>query len=790
MYLQMLKKDVKRKKTMNIILLIFIMLSTVFVASSVNNIVTITNALDYYFEKAGVPDYFVATMNKADANNIPKTLDGVQEIESYGIEEVLYASPENFYHKNERIKTMQNSSIIIPVDYAQIKYFDKNDNVIEKVEPGTVFVAVKVLEKNNLSVGDMIEVRMEGITLKLKIAGVCKDAMLGSDLMGMNRFILNKEDYDKLVKNEAIRNLYGGSFYYINTNDTEAVSKALGEENSIIFNDDIDMIKMSYVMDMVIAGVLLVVSVCLILIAFVVLHFTITFTLTEEYREIGVMKAIGIGNTKIRGLYMVKYLALAIVAALVGFFVSIPFGNMLVQSVSKSMVLGNDNSILINILCALGIVAVILAFCFSCTGKVKKFTPIDAIRNGTTGERFSKKSLLRLKNVNAKPSMFMAVNDVLSSPKRFVTVILTYTICLTLVLILVNTVNTLRSGELTYAFGIAETDVFYTDDEEAMTYLTEEGRTLVKKRIQEIEKMLEENGMPGKCTIEMMFKPNLVFGENSFKSMTLQGIGTTTDQYRYFEGTAPQNVNEIAVTPLTAEKLGAKLGDTVIIQHDSGDREYMITGLFQSMNNLGEGVRLHEDADIDFSQANGLFPFQIEFADNPDEDTIRGRIEKIKDIYDTDNVKTAGEYVESMVGVAGVLDSVKMLVLALVMIIIMLVTVLMERSFIAKERGEIALLKAMGFRTNAIVKWHTMRFVVISLVTTLISLVLSKPLTSISVGPVFEMMGAGYGVEYKIVPLEVYVIYPIIVFMVTVLSGVFTSLYTRKITASEASSIE
>ena len=790
MYLQMLKKDLKRKKTMNIILLIFIMLSTVFVASSVNNIVTITNALDYYFEKAGVPDYFVATMNKADTNNIAKTLDNVQEVEDYGIEEVLYASPENFYHKNERIKTMQNSSIIMPIDYAQITYFDKNNNAIETVKPGEVFVAVKVLKKNNLSVGDEIEVRMEGVSVKVKIAGACKDAMLGSDLMGMNRFLLNKKDYDKLVENETVRTMYSGDFYYINTSDTEAVAKAIGEESSIVFGDDIEVIKKTYVMDMVIAGVLLVVSVCLILIAFVVLRFTIVFTLTEEYREIGVMKAIGIRNTKIRGLYMVKYLALAILGAVVGFFASIPFGNMLVQSVSESMVLGNDNSILMNVLCSLGIIAVILSFCFHCTGKVKKFTPIDAIRNGTTGERFSKKSLLRLKNVKAKPAIFMALNDVLSSPKRFVTVILTYTLCLTLVLILANTVNTLRSGELTHAFGVLETHVFYTDDTEAMSFLTEEGRELVEKRIQEIEETLKDNGMPATCTLEMIFKPNVVFGKNSFKSQMLQGIGTTTDQYRYFEGTAPQNVNEIAVTPLTAKKLGAKIGDTVVIQHDSGDREYMITGLFQSMNNMGEGVRLHEDVEIDLSQANGLFPFQIEFEDNPDEETIRERIKIIKELFDTDNVQTAGEYVESMVGVAGVLNGLKFLVLALVMIIVMLVTVLMERSFIAKERGEIALLKAVGFRTKTIVKWHTMRFVVISTATTIVSLLLAKPMTMLSVNPVFKMMGAGYGVEYKIVPWEVYVMYPVTVFAITVLSGVCTSLYTKKITASEASSIE
>lgn len=43
MYLNILKKDLKSKKTMNMILLVFIILATMFVSSSVNNILRVTN---------------------------------------------------------------------------------------------------------------------------------------------------------------------------------------------------------------------------------------------------------------------------------------------------------------------------------------------------------------------------------------------------------------------------------------------------------------------------------------------------------------------------------------------------------------------------------------------------------------------------------------------------------------------------------------------------------------------------------------------------------------------------
>lgn len=45
MYLQILKKDIKRKVTMNIILFLFVLLSSMFISSSVNNILTICGNL-------------------------------------------------------------------------------------------------------------------------------------------------------------------------------------------------------------------------------------------------------------------------------------------------------------------------------------------------------------------------------------------------------------------------------------------------------------------------------------------------------------------------------------------------------------------------------------------------------------------------------------------------------------------------------------------------------------------------------------------------------------------------
>ncbi|MBR5513609.1 MAG: hypothetical protein IKV85_06445 [Ruminococcus sp.] len=80
MFLNILKKDLKRKKAMNVILLVFIILATMFVSSSANNILSVTSALDNYFKMANAPNYLVTTMNKNLSVDINETISTASEV--------------------------------------------------------------------------------------------------------------------------------------------------------------------------------------------------------------------------------------------------------------------------------------------------------------------------------------------------------------------------------------------------------------------------------------------------------------------------------------------------------------------------------------------------------------------------------------------------------------------------------------------------------------------------------------------------------------------------------------
>ena len=50
MFRRILKKDLKRKKTMNIIILLFVIMCSMFAAASVNNIIAVTGGIDHFFD--------------------------------------------------------------------------------------------------------------------------------------------------------------------------------------------------------------------------------------------------------------------------------------------------------------------------------------------------------------------------------------------------------------------------------------------------------------------------------------------------------------------------------------------------------------------------------------------------------------------------------------------------------------------------------------------------------------------------------------------------------------------
>lgn len=781
MYLQILKKDLKRKKTMNLILFIFIVLAATFIAGSVNNMVTVMTALDTFFDKAEVPDHLITF---ADAAQAEQFVEFAKE-QKYEIrqQEVIQIDPKQIEKKSGEF-AYNNTAVLARLGNT-VRIFDSHDEEVTQIKDGEVYFAVKVMETEQLAVQDQIRITANGETGSYKVAGGVRDAIFASEMAGMTRVFVSDHDYEYYNTDNA-EHLY---LFCVYTKQDDFSEKFNSLGLNVVMSIGQDEIRMLYMVDMVIAAVMIVVSVCLVLVSLVILRFTILFTMSEEFREIGVMKAIGIANRKIRGLYVVKYFAISLAGGGLGLLLSIPFARLMLGNLSQNMMMEIEGNLLWNVLCVAAVVAVVVLFGYSCTRKIKGFSPMDAIRGGENGERYARKSVLTFHRSGLPVVLYLALNDILSGIRRYAALLLIFIIGILLVVIPVNTMNTLQSDQLLAWFSMAPCE--HVISKEQLFNANSNNRMRIQEQLDVIRDRLSEHGIQAQVYQEVLFRMSISFQDKQESSLAFQGIGDiTADRYAYLEGSAPQDDGEVGISHLIADRLGAQIGDTVLIRHADQERSYLVTAIFQTMNNLGEGIRFSEKDKPDYRFVFGSFGVQIKYTDQPDSRQLERRKEQLAEWFSDYEVFTAGEYVDDMIGnISGQLQGMKYLILIVVLCINMLVTVLMVKSFLTKERGEIAMLKALGFRNLSLTVWQTLRIGIVLFTACLFGTLLSAPLSQICVTPVFQMMGA-QSITFEIRPLEVYVLYPLVVFVVTVLSGMCAALQVKKIPASDASNIE
>lgn len=782
MYLRILKRDLKRKKTMNVILLVFITLATLFIASSVNNMVTVTTALDHYFAKAEVPDYWFAVSKTSEREHF----EAFASDYGYQYQKISLAQldPANVSISGKEFEYI-NSLCVSTVEGSKV--FDSQAKEITTVEDGEIYVSAEIFHsnKNNFYRGCKIVMDIGGTKHVFTLKDYTKDVLFGSPMVGMTRFLVSEHDFAMLQKYDG-RQMDCVSVY---TDDTSFQDNFNQLDLRTIMMVDRSQIKLMYLMDMLIAAIILVVSVCLLLISMVILHFTIHFTMSEEFREIGIMKAIGIRNHKIRGLYIIKYLAISVVGAGIGLLCSFPFEKLLLAQVSQNIILSGTNQWLLNILCSIGTPAIVVGFCYFCTRQVKKITPISAIHNGETGERFSRKGLLHLCRTKLPVMPFLAFNDITSSPRRFLSMIVIFTIGILLIILPVNAINTLRSDQLIHWFNMSECD--HVIAEETMITLDGNNQEMIERKLDTVREVLGKHHIEAEVCQEIMFRFSISHGNQKVSSQAFQGVGdVTTEMYRYLEGTPPEHPGEVAISYIVADHIGAEIGDEVTIHIGEENRTCIVTAINQSMNNLGEGIRFCQDETLDYSDAAGSFGIQIRYRDQPDQNTLSERKNLLKKEFSDAEIYTAGEYVSYMIGdVAGQLEGIKFFILVIILCINILVAVLMVRSFIIKEKSEIALLKAVGFSDMSLISWQTMRIGVVLLIAVILGILLSSPLSHLLMEPVFRQMGA-YDIRFEISTWEVYVYYPLLLLAVTACAACVSAQSLRSISSAETSNID
>jgi putative ABC transport system permease protein len=539
---------------------------------------------------------------------------------------------------------------------------------------------------------------------------------------------------------------------------------------------------------------MLVVSVTLIVIALLVLRFTVRFSIEEEFREIGVMQAIGLKGISIRRLYLIKYFAIALVGAGLGTVCALPFATLLTADLTKLIVLREGSEIVVICICAaVVVVGSVMLSCWLTTGRIRKMTAIQIIREGSSGERFRRRGIIRLRgHERVSVPLFMAVNDIFASLRSYVVIFLALTAGLQLVLLPFNARTTYKDGSITKYFVSSPAD-YYADFPGTVTEALTIDRNIDKivDIIKDMEREYALQGVNVNVSIGLRFSAQ-VYTSDPYDRIGIQASNETNYKaidVNYLKGRPPQPTNEIAMTNISMEKLGVVLGDSVHMAFGGDDREYIITASFESLTNTGLAIIFAPGIypDMLYSGA-GTISF-VQFTFNSRED-IQGQIDALKAAkpelsYHTPEDAVYQSLRATIDGVSQMVDTLTVISLA----IIALVTFLICNTLIARDKSIIALLKSIGFSKRSIRVWQTARVVIVALAADIAGVALSFAINPTVTRMTFGTMGV-LNVRVIIDPARVFGLYPALFLMITASVAVIAARSANRVDMRSVGNLE
>jgi len=225
----------------------------------------------------------------------------------------------------------------------------------------------------------------------------------------------------------------------------------------------------------------------------------------------------------------------------------------------------------------------------------------------------------------------------------------------------------------------------------------------------------------------------------------------------------------------------------VIFRDTNKEKEFIVTGIYQSMMNMGEELRVSTNAGLPTECISGGMAIQVLIESDLKQEEIKQRIQ---DIYPNYEVDTVQEYLNGMIGnILDQLATLKFFIVAVVLVINILISVLTMKTLMARERGEIAMLMSIGFSNRTLRAWQSARISIVLFVAMVLGTLTSKILSPIVIGPIFAMMG-GTSVKLVTDPLESYVIFPLILLLATGLASYVCAYEVSKVDLKEINTLE
>ncbi|MEF2737437.1 MAG: ABC transporter permease [Bifidobacterium choerinum] len=554
----------------------------------------------------------------------------------------------------------------------------------------TIAVPQFVAEFGGFAPGDTISMRMDGVDGAFRVAAVDEEMEFGNAGSGILSFGAPHDVFARLagrlpdarMTQYALRLEAGADPSRVRS----AVERTLADHDvPLAVAVDRGAVRATRTMvSRLIVLVLVVFAVLVAVVSLALCTFHIRNIVEQERVDMGVLKALGYTGAMISRAMMAPYVAVCVIASLLGLAVSLPLTSLLgsLVSMQDGFTFRAGGGLRAAALTVVTLVSVTLLFAWIGVRSVRALQPIDAIRGDGGHDGRAMRPLLRtpgdagtavaLQQAGASPARNMLVGLVAA----LMTLLITF--CATLVCNCAvrpaNLYDTL-SGETPQ---VAVTTVASPDG----------GRTAETRRAIEATDGVEH--------VVAYTTARVAVDGTRMPAYVSDDFAATSNDIRY-EGEHPRGDGQIA--PGTALADAHPIGSDVTVTLGGRSRSYRVVGLIRSVNEGGAAVELTEGGygrlDPDFADAPHTL---YVYCDGAQAAQVAERIEeRCADpgvhVSDMERMRTTSQDMYATLTAS----------VSLAVFVVALVLMMVVRSLIVRERRRFGVLKTLGYTSGQLI---------------------------------------------------------------------------------------
>lgn len=771
MFNRMLKKDISRNKVITATLFLFILLAAMLVSGAVNIIITLFGSMDSLFTQSHAPHYVQMHSGDLNQDEIDDFSESNELVKSQQTVTMLDINGAYIYlgdnEVSEANSVIENSFVVQNEDFDFL--LDTDSNVIH-VNDGEIAVPIYHMQEYGLEIGDTVRIVTNNFEMEFTITAFVRDVQMNPSIVTSKRFVISENDWSLMSDNAGeLEYLIEFELYDVNNvSEFETMYQAsdLPQKDTAITYSLYQTL--NALTDGIVAAVIVLISLLLIAIAALCLRFTLTATIEEDYREIGVMKAIGISGKDIRKLYMLKYVVMAAFASLLGYVISSFVGDIFTANISLYM--GTAPKTMWNgILPALGSVLVFLAvvmFCRVILRRFRKISAVEAMRDGAAGERRRGQrgfhlSRSRFGNVN----IYLGVKAVFSRFRMYGVLCFIFIVCTFLMVVPQSFLNTLVSPDFVSYMGAGRSDIRI----DIFTQQVED----VESQYDKINKYLENNGDVNKYASFVTASYKVQNSEGEYENIKIENGDFSVFPLEYLEGSAPLSENEISLSSMNADELNKSVGDALTVLVGSEERDLTVCGIYQDVTNGGntaKGMLPYTSDDILWYIVN------IEVADGVD---ISTKIAELNNEFSSVKITDMADYVSQTLG--GLIEQLSLaavMAFILATAIAILITAMFLKMLIAKESSQIAIMRSLGLSYRDIRMQYVTRTIIVLIIGIMVG---SAGAVTLGPGLAGMLISGISSMQFIINPLMSFIVSPLTLAAAVGITVFFGSLSIKKI---------